>query len=201
MDSLPLCLDFANTLSWRTAGQPVEKLTNYGALVRWARLAGILPAREARRMIERARRSPARAAAAFRHAITLRESIYRICAAVAAGHRATAPDLGILNEAVRQSLERLEIASQARGFIWRWPADADSLDRVLWPVARSAAELLTSNKLEKIRVCAGRGCGWLFLDLSRNHSRRWCDMRECGNREKARRHYQRQRQAKGDASA
>lgn len=198
--SVSLCLDFANTLSWRTAGQPEEKLTSYAALVRWGRRAGIVPPRDARRLLAQAKREPAGAAAALDRAIALREAIYRICAAVASGSRAPGGDLAVLNEAVRDALRRLEIVQQARGFTWRWP-ERESLDCVVWPVARSAAELLTSPELEKVRVCEGRGCGWLFLDLSRNHSRRWCDMRDCGNREKARRHYQRQRQAREDWNA
>ena len=63
---------------------------------------------------------------------------------------------------------------------------------MLWPVAWSAAELLAQGPLERIRECPGQDtCGWLFLDLSKNASRRWCDMRVCGNRAKARRHYER----------
>ena len=66
-------------------------------------------------------------------------------------------------------------------------------DRILWPVARSAGELLISDKLDRVRQCADdRGCGYLFVDTSRNRSRRWCSMESCGNRAKAHRHYQRQ---------
>jgi predicted RNA-binding Zn ribbon-like protein len=80
-------------------------------------------------------------------------------------------------------------------FAWDWAEDPDSLDRVLWVVARSAGELLTSDQLDRVRQCADdRGCGYLFLDTSRNRSRRWCSMESCGNRAKARRHYQRQQQ-------
>jgi predicted RNA-binding Zn ribbon-like protein len=63
---------------------------------------------------------------------------------------------------------------------------------MLWPIASSAADLLTSERLKKVRLCEAKTCTWLFLDESRNHSRRWCDMKVCGNREKARRHYQRE---------
>jgi predicted RNA-binding Zn ribbon-like protein len=65
---------------------------------------------------------------------------------------------------------------------------------MLWPVARSAADLLTSQEQSRVRECAASDCGWLFLDLSRNRSRRWCDMETCGNRTKARRHYARSKQ-------
>jgi predicted RNA-binding Zn ribbon-like protein len=76
-------------------------------------------------------------------------------------------------------------------------ADEDLLDSVLWPVVQATVELLTSPDAERVRICEAvlaKECDWLFLDLSRNHSRRWCSMKDCGNRAKARRHYQRKRQ-------
>ena len=81
--------------------------------------------------------------------------------------------------------------SEGGGFAWRWKRD-DGLDRILWPVAWSAAELLTEGPLARVREYPGDdNCGWLFLDTSRNGSRRWCDMSTCGNRAKARRYYRR----------
>lgn len=65
------------------------------------------------------------------------------------------------------------------------------LERILWPIAQSAAELLTSSELGTVRLCEAPDCAWLFLDQSCNRSRRWSDMKVCGNRQKARRHYQR----------
>ncbi|HSH12932.1 MAG TPA: CGNR zinc finger domain-containing protein, partial [Desulfurivibrionaceae bacterium] len=85
-------------------------------------------------------------------------------------------------------------------FEWGW-SDAGGLRRLLWPIVRSAAELLTSEKLERVGQCAGDSCGWLFLDTSRNRSRRWCEMEHCGNRAKARRHYRRQKRTADRASA
>jgi len=193
-----LCLDFANTISWRGTGQPQEKLPDYAALVAWGRQTGILTTQEARRLLARQGKSAAQGAAALNRAIILREAIHRTFAAVAAGRRVQPSDLAILNEAVRDALGRMKVVPEARRFTWRWSADADTLDRIVWPVARSAAELLTSVELAKVRLCAGAGCGWLFLDLSRNRSRRWCAMSDCGNREKARRHYERMRREKNE---
>jgi predicted RNA-binding Zn ribbon-like protein len=90
----------------------------------------------------------------------------------------------------------VEVGAGGERWRWRWAGDAESepaLDRVLWPVARSAAELLTSDDLAAVRECAAPDCRWLFLDRSRNRSRRWCAMATCGNRSKARRHYRRGR--------
>ena len=189
-----LCLDFANTLSWRTSEKPEEKLGSYAALVEWGHKAGIVSAREARTMVKAAQTSKG----IMKGAIRLRESIYHIFATQAAGRRARPSDLAILNESVREALGHLQLVPNAEAFAWHWPANSDAVCRILWTVARSAAELLTSDYLGAVRVCAGAGCGWLFLDLSRNRSRRWCAMSDCGNREKARRHYQRVRQARAE---
>ena len=83
-------------------------------------------------------------------------------------------------------------------FEWGWPDSVLGLDRVSWWVARSAAELLTSQDLTFVRECASYDCGWLFMDATKNRSRRWCDMRVCGNRAKSRRHYERRRAASGN---
>jgi predicted RNA-binding Zn ribbon-like protein len=187
-----LCLDFANTVSWRTSEKPEEKVGSYTSLVDWSRKAGIVSAREARAMLKAGEPSKN----VLHRAILVRESIYRILAAQAAGRRAQPSDLAILNETVGEALGHLQLVAEANGFAWRWPADSEAASRILWAVARSAAELLTSAHLSAVRVCAGAGCGWLFLDLSRNRTRRWCAMSDCGNREKARRHYQRVRQSR-----
>jgi predicted RNA-binding Zn ribbon-like protein len=92
------------------------------------------------------------------------------------------------------------IVSTEEGLAWDWACAEDALDRVLWPVVHDAAGLLTSQELKRVKKCADERCGWLFFDTSRNHSRRWCSMESCGNRAKARRHYERQRAgAKGEA--
>ena len=99
--------------------------------------------------------------------------------------------VGDLNERNKAELKR--IGSEADSFTWEWTGDEAALDRMLWPVVGSAADLLTSEDLDRVGECQGDGCGWLFIDMSRNHSRRWCDMGDCGNRAKARRHYRRKK--------
>ena len=88
-------------------------------------------------------------------------------------------------------MARSQVVPTDTGFTWLWAEGGKALDCVLWPIARSAADLLTEGPLGAIRLCEGRGCGWVFLDTSRNRTRRWCDMRICGNRAKARRHHER----------
>ena len=96
---------------------------------------------------------------------------------------------------MRQTMAHLRVEAGAHGFRWRWANDRDLLERVVWPVARSAGDLLVSDDLRWVRECASESCNWLFLDTSRTRRRKWCDMSSCGNREKARRHYRRRKGA------
>ena len=186
-----LCLDFANTADWHASDQPVEYLTSYAELVAWSRHAGILAEEQGERLLKAAARCPADAAAVLQKALSLREAIYRIFSAISSGSRPPAADLAAFNAELGRSLACSRIALTAEGFAWDWNGGEDTLDRMLWPVVRDAAELLTSEELDRVGQCADDRCGWLFLDSSRNRSRRWCSMEDCGNRAKARRHYRR----------
>ena len=193
LSALGLCLGFANTLEDRLTGHPHETLNSYGDLLAWGSRQGILMGREAERLARQASRRPARAASTLERAVALREAIYRIFSAVAGGHSAPPADLAILNAVLAAALASLRIVTMGDGFAWVWPRGEEMLDRVVWPVALSAADLLTSSERRAVRECAAANCGWLFLDTTRNRSRRWCDMKVCGNRAKARRHYERKR--------
>ncbi len=189
-----LCLDFVNTLNGsRDTGRTNEKLTTYADLVSWSRQAGVITERVARRLLKEAAQRQAEASAVLEEAIRLREAIYRIFKATISGGSPGKGDLATLNAALARALSRSVVIKTADGFEWDWSDDDRALDRMLWPVARSAATLLTSDELNRTRVCGGDECTWLFLDTSKNRSRRWCDMKECGNRAKSRRHYERKR--------
>ena len=190
-----LCLDFVNTLEGsRETGETEEKLLGYGDLVAWARQAGVVTEREARALLREAGRDPGRAARPLERARALREAVYEIFYAVAHDGRAPSKtDLAVLNAELSEAMARQQVVRTNEGFAWEWGAKDDQLERVIWPVARSAAELLTSGEVERTRVCEAGDCSWLFMDLSKNRSRRWCDMKYCGNRAKSRRHYERKR--------
>ena len=184
-----LCLDFANTVEWHASDQPEEHLKSYPDLVAWAERVGILTNDEARRLARAASHRPAEATEVLRQAVELREAIYHILSAIAAGVSPESSELTILNTWLSAGGGRWRVAQTGAGFAWRWLGQGETLDWLLWPVAQSAAELLVSQELERVKMCADdRGCGWLFLDTSRNRSRRWCSMQSCGNRAKVRRH-------------
>lgn len=185
-----LCLDFANTVGGARPASPKEYLHGYGDLLSFSRQAGAVSAVEARALAREAERRPQEAERALRRAIELRESIYRIFTAIAAGAAPSAQDLHGLNRALGDALRHLGVARAGAAFGWIWEEDSLAFDRMLWPILRSAAELLVRGD-PIVRQCASETCTWLFLDRSRNRSRRWCDMKSCGNREKVRRHYHR----------
>jgi len=183
-----LCLDFTNTLQDRT-DKPRELLISYGDLVLWSQEAHIITENEARRLNEKAAQHRAEAAAVLKQAIDLREAMYRIFDAIANGSPAEESDLAMLNAALSQSMAQACIIQREDGFVWDWVDKDLALDRMLWVLLRSAADLLTSEERHSVRECASDDCNWLFLDTSKNHSRRWCDMKSCGNRAKVRKHY------------
>ena len=189
-DAESLCLNFANTAEFHASSNPIEKLNNYPDLVDWGVDAGILSPGEAQQLRHLAEGHPEDEAAALERALNLREALYRIFAAIGDERRVDPDDLSILNAALREAHSRMQIVTSAQGFDWGWEESQDSFDAILWPVARSAADLLLSDNLDRVRECADdRGCGYVFLDMSRNRSRRWCSMATCGNRAKAKRHY------------
>lgn len=186
-----LALDFANTVDWRTSDHPKELLNSYADLVRWAQYTGVFSEGEARRILREAAQRPEEASAALEGALGLRETLYRIFSAGAASRPAAKADLDLLNSRLRDALSNLRVAPSPEGFAWEWAGEGGRLDRMLWPVVRAAAEMLVDGEaMAQLRECANGECGWLFVDTSRNRSRRWCSMGVCGNRAKARRHYE-----------
>ncbi len=188
-----LCLDFVNTVDDRTDEHPQELLVDYDDLVAWSSQARVLSEREAQELREKAKKHHAEANRALRRAVEVREAIFRIFKAVAEGGSLQDEDLVLLSARVAEAQEHARIVPGTHGFRWDWIGTGSELDCMLWPVVRSASDFLTSDELDTVRVCASDTCNWLFIDTSKNHSRRWCNMKSCGNREKARRFYNRKK--------
>ena len=192
-----MCLDFVNTVGWRLTDYPSEYLRSYEDLLDWGRQAGLLALEETESLSRQATLDPEGARETLSRALALREAIQGAISAAIAGESQDESDLSALNRELTIALSHLRVMPAGGAYGWGWDRSGDDgearLDSPLWPVAQSASELLTSERLGRVKVCAGEGCGWVFLDESRNGSRRWCDSRDCGNRERVRRHLARKR--------
>ena len=185
-----LCLDFVN--STPNHQNPSEGYLNaYADFVSWGLDVKLLSEDEALHLWNIASRQPSQVAVLHQKAIVLREAVYHILLEIAHDQTPKAADLDTLNESLTEAMSHMRLVPSSSGFDWTWNCDTDSPEYLLWRVAWSAGELLMSGDLKRIRKCGG--CDWLFLDTSRSHRRRWCDMNTCGNRAKARRHYERGR--------
>lgn len=187
-------LDFVNTLNWRdraaAAGGAEECLVSFEALVTWARRAGLITAAEEKALTAAARRDPEASEAALRAAIRLREAISGLLDAARNAQHPSAAHLEHVNRWLAQASASHLIAN-ADGYGWADRQSGMGFSALLGRLAHSAGELLTSEQLHRVGCCAGPGCGWLYVDTSPNRRRRWCSMEGCGNRAKAKRHYER----------
>ena len=187
-----LCLDFANTLGDRPI-RTEEHLQDWTDLVAWGVQAGILTSRDAAELRGDAQSHPQAARRGFAEAVRLRERIYGIFTAVAASRPVDRGDVEAINAELSGALAHARIDARGDGFVWTWAGDGAGLNRILWPVVRSTADLLVSDERQAVRECASGRCSWLFVDRSRTGRRRWCSMKTCGNRDKVRRFYERQK--------
>jgi predicted RNA-binding Zn ribbon-like protein len=189
-----LCLDFTNTVEDRPVEKRRDLLTAYRDLVEWGVQAMLLDEEQAQRLLTMAAQDHQAAGEALLRAIRVRETLYRIFFAVAQEEQPSQADMQTLNEVLSEAMAHLRIEMSDEEFVWQWNGLDRQLDSVLWPVLRAAGELLTSEQHAFVRVCLADDCQWLFLDASKNHTRRWCSMKGCGNRAKARRFTERKRQ-------
>ena len=192
-----LCLDFVNTVSGRVptgdakdiAGYTIirDKFLSYVDLLSWGKKVLLLSDEEIGILLKLAGKDGKSANTVVRRAARLREALYRTFKSVVEGFDPGENDLTILNDELLAGRKHEHLDLTDKRFELRFAEVERSLDSLLWFVSRSAAALLASEDLRKVRQCPGDECWWLFLDESRNHNRQWCDMRECGNRAKVRR--------------
>lgn len=188
-----MCLDFVNTLDDRFTPDAKELLKHYVDLARFAEDTGILSDLQVDRLMPRSMERPQEAQRALASAIQLREAISEIFYAIVRKKAVPPAALAILNQHVQEAAQHLVLAAGKQRFEWTFESQMYDLFAPLWPIARDAAELLASERVEYVRACASKTCEWIFLDESKNHRRRWCDMTKCGNRAKVKRFYVRQK--------
>jgi predicted RNA-binding Zn ribbon-like protein len=188
-----LCLDFVNTIEPRVQPSdgtvPQDYLTGYTDLLMWSQHAGILSAVEAVELQAESMREMELAQETLDQMLTLREVIYQIFLAIAQQRQIEPEALDILRDAYADAMQHARFASTEGTFAVEWIHQPVNLLRPLWPVVYSAVELLLRGEHKRIKDCetGGEGCGWLFYDISKNTSRRWCSMQSCGAEAKERR--------------
>jgi predicted RNA-binding Zn ribbon-like protein len=184
-----ICLDFINTLDDRSSAQPKELLTNYYELARFGEDTGILTAAQLDFLYERVHLMPDESEETLRRARNLREALYAVFSALINTQAAPQGAMERLNGNIHEAALHSRLVQRAGHCEWQFDDLTSNLAGILWPIVRAAADLLTSSDLPQVRACSSPTCQWFFLDTSKNHHRRWCSMKECGNRAKVRRFY------------
>jgi len=179
-------LAFVNTLSSRPTETPVERLVSYEALVEWAREQHLVSAAAAERLAAEGKRHPHQAANVLNRAKEFREALNGLAEAIEKQRQPNAAVLDTISDYLAAAYANGRLVPHDGGLQWVASAE-DALERILWEIGRGAGRLILSPRLSKIRACAASDCGWWFVDDTKNHSRRWCDMKLCGNREKVKR--------------
>jgi predicted RNA-binding Zn ribbon-like protein len=188
-----VCLDFINTLDDRHT-KPKELIENYSDLARFGEDAGLLAPGQTARLVKLSAAAPDRAHNALHRAKELREVIHDVFWAIINKRPVPPEALARLNKEVQIASEHLRLIPANGGFEWQFD-DLTDFDGLRWRIARAGADLLASDQLPFVRACSSKECEWFFLDTSKNHHRRWCDMKRCGNRAKVRRFYARNKTA------
>jgi predicted RNA-binding Zn ribbon-like protein len=182
-----VCLDFANTMDWRTSEAPQELIPDYAALLSWSKARRTLAAAAIAKLHVRAAQKAA-AAAVMQEAYALRSEIWKAAEALRRGDRV---QLEALNRSLAAVPAQPRLIRDGTGYVHDLPGAV--LAEVLWPVLWSLTALLASDDAGRLGCCQAQGCGWFFVDESPNHSRLWCSSEVCGNRERARRAYAKRR--------
>ena len=190
-----VCLDFINTLDDRTSAQPKELLANYYELARFGEDTGILTPEQLDYFYENVHLMIDDAADALRRAINLREAMYAVFSALLSRQTVPAAAMDTLNAYIQDAALHSRLVQREERCEWRFDDMGSALDAMLWPIARAAADLLASSDVALVRACSSPTCQWFFLDTSKNHHRRWCSMKQCGNRAKVRRFYAKKKTA------
>ena len=188
-------LDYCNTGQGIRGMRGIEWFNSFAELLNWLEASGAIARKQASALRARADRSPEEANKVFARALGLREAIARVLIAKTAEEKPGADDLRLIEREYAQTAPCGRLVPSDDGFRWTVDAEAEALDAVLRPVLESAVSLMTSERIKRLRRCGNTTCYWLFLDQTKNCSRRWCEMKSCGNLMKVRRHRERHRTA------
>ncbi|MGB6690192.1 MAG: CGNR zinc finger domain-containing protein [Terracidiphilus sp.] len=179
-------LDFVNTLDWRfRPGEREELLESYGDVLDFVEQSRLLTAKQSREL--RRKTSAIAGDRVLAECEELREALADVIYAQLDGRRPGLASMKTLERSFQTARRRQNLAWSEPRFHWDW-AGAEALPEFPFLLlARAASGLMLSEDFQKVRACDNPECRWLFLDTSKNRTRRWCDMKLCGNRMKARR--------------
>ncbi|MBV8768135.1 MAG: ABATE domain-containing protein [Hyphomicrobiales bacterium] len=186
-----LALDFANTQSGRGGKRAIEHLGEDDDVVAWSLHAGLIDEGTAKRVRARLSRKDREFAGFLCDALALREAVHQVIVAVARGMPPAEKDLSHLAACCASALAEATLEMGEEGARWRWPTQEPVPETILGPIALSAIGILRESDPKRLKQCSGEHCGWVFFDMTKNRSRRWCEMSVCGNRAKASAHYRR----------
>jgi predicted RNA-binding Zn ribbon-like protein len=179
-------LELVNTLDFRFSATPQELLPSYADLLRFAAQLRLITAEQARKLGRTVRSHDGQRVLAS--AVELREALAAALYAWVDGHKPAAGQVELLERQFHAAALHRSLGSGDERLVWSWAGWEQHAELPLWMLAQSASDLLVSEDARLVKGCGDPTCRWLFLDLSKNHTRRWCDMKTCGNRMKARRH-------------
>jgi len=183
-----LCLDFCNTGQGARGSRQVEWISDYGELLVWLHAASAINAKQAATLRAAAGRSPEAAHRVWARAIAFREALARVLIANAQERKPSSEDVQAIQSEYARAMRYARLAPGEAGYRWVIDAEAEELDAALQPIVESALSLMTSPRMARLRRCGNATCFWLFIDETKNCSRRWCEMASCGNVMKVRRH-------------
>ena len=179
-------LDLVNTLDWRFRDHgPEELLPSYNDLLRFSAQSELVTVKQVRQIVRTTTESAA--ADALVACRELREAAADVLYAAVDDRTPGGSQIKSLDRFFKEAREHQRLAWSGSRLVWEWPASECVAELPFWMLSLSTAHLLTSGDMGRLRACEKPDCRWLFLDTSKNHTRRWCDMKICGNRMKARR--------------
>ena len=186
-----LCLDFCN--SDESLGGPAD--WSYEYLLHWSQQAGALSEHDVAALRRLAARNATESGRIARRSFKLRKVLLRLFYTAADGDPAASEALQALNKEVADTMAQTHLEPAGSGYSLNCCSDDDlQLARPLWPIVRSAVDLLTTGDLDRLSACASHDCEYLFVDGTRNRSRQWCDTKVCGNRERVHRHREKKKE-------
>ena len=179
-------LDLINTLDWRfRESAPEELISTYEDLIRFVGQSGLMTVAEGRRLLRNTGANKAvRVVTQIRE---VREAAARVLYAAIEEDQPPVEAIRELESFFKDAEVHRKLSWSENHLRWDFPAASVAAELPLWILSLETAQLITSGDTEMVRACGNPECRWLFLDTSKNHTRRWCDMKVCGNRMKARR--------------